>query len=224
MVLRGVAQDVRLYPEAARIPSICRIFTVCSSACVRVMTLEPSNRENLLNPRREESVSRRQKGTRGMLRLRQEIAQCRVHSPIELVKFADSLPHISLRMTRSAWTTPDQRVCWLGCRDLMQVVFKSHVGDARLEMRRRIVMLDAHQVRMPYMRGIVVDAGGVVVSVEGERGGFRARDGGLAGYVDYLRRVVLRSVKKKKNGCYFDNKIFLARNFTREEISLELSE
>lgn len=78
----------------------------------------------------------------------------------------------------------------------MQVVFKSHVDDARLVMRRRVVMFDAHQVWMPYMRGTVVDAGGMVVTVENERGSLGARDGELAGDMDYLWRVILKEAKK----------------------------
>lgn len=111
-------------------------------------------------------------------------------SPIVVV--ADSLPHISLRMTRSAWTTPDQRVCWLSWGDLMQIVsVDGHVGDAGLEMRRRVVMLDSHQMWMPYVRARVVDAGGVIITVESERGSMGGRDGGIPSNVDVLRIVPL---------------------------------
>lgn len=114
-------------------------------------------------------------------------------------EFADSLSHISLRMTRSAWTTPDQRVCWLKCGDLI-LVFKSHVDNARLVLRRRDVMFDAHQVWMPYVRGRIVDAGGVVVTEKGEGASLGGRDSGLARNLDYLRCLMLKS--EKKNGMF----------------------
>lgn len=78
----------------------------------------------------------------------------------------------------------------------MPVVFNSHVGNAGLVMRRRVVMLDAHQVRMPYMRGRVVDAGGVIVTMKSERGGLGVRDGELVADVDYLRSVMLTGKKR----------------------------
>lgn len=65
----------------------------------------------------------------------------------------------------------------------------SHVGDAGLVVRRRVIMLDSHQMRMPYMRTRVVDAGGVVITMDGERGGIWGRDRGVASNVDVLRMV-----------------------------------
>lgn len=106
---------------------------------------------------------------------------------------------LSLRMTRSAWTTPDQRICWLKCGDLMHVVFKSHVDPTRLVIRRRDVMFDAHQVWMPYMRTRVVDLGDFVVTMNGERGSLGARDVGTSSHVDYLRRMILKS--EERTGC-----------------------
>lgn len=111
-------------------------------------------------------------------------------------EFADPLPHISLRMTRSAWTTPDQRICWLNGGDLMHVVFESHVDVARLVYGRREVMFDSHQVWMPYVRTRIVDAGGVVVTMDGERGSLGGRDVRPASDMDYLRRMML----KKRRG------------------------
>lgn len=73
----------------------------------------------------------------------------------------------------------------------------SHVGDAGLVVWRRVVMLDSHQMRMPYMRTRVVDASGVIVTVEGERSGMLGRDGGLASNMDVLRMVTL-NIKKDK--------------------------
>lgn len=180
------------YPETVWIPSICR-FRVF----LRVI-FDPRT-EKIFIPQRRDLSTRRifaDKKEQGMLHFGKRLLNITfIHQLND--EFVDSLPHISLRMTRSAWTTPDQRVCWLRCGDLMQVVFKSHVDDAGLVMRRRVVMFDADQVRMPYMRGTVVDAGGVVVTVEKKRGSFGARDRELAGDVDYLWRMMLRKGGKK---------------------------
>lgn len=75
--------------------------------------------------------------------------------------------------------------------DLPALSVDSHVGDARLVMRGRVVMLDTHQVRMPYVRAGVVNAGGVIIAVKGERGGLQGRDGGATTNVDDLRTMQL---------------------------------
>lgn len=112
---------------------------------------------------------------------------------------ADSLSHISLRMTRSAWTAPDQRVHWLkSARDLVMTM-EGHVGDTGLVMRSRVVMLDAHQVWMPYMWASIVDAGDVVVTMKGERSGVQVRDGGLLAHVDVLRVQLI-----EETGCFMN--------------------
>lgn len=84
------------------------------------------------------------------------------------------------------------------------VSVNGHVDDAGFEMRRRVEMLDSHQMWMPYMRARVVDAGGVVVTVEKERSGMGGRDGGLASDMDVLRMVPLNI----KEGVLLINKIF----------------
>lgn len=121
-------------------------------------------------------------------------------SPIMVV--ADSLLHISLRITRSAWTTPDQRVCWLKCWGLpaVSVSVDSHVGDAGLVMRGRVVMLDTHQVRMPYMWARIVNASGVIIAMEGERSRLRGRDDGATTNMDMLSTMtVLNGGKKNRD-------------------------
>lgn len=70
-----------------------------------------------------------------------------------------------------------------------------HVGDAGLVMRRRVEVLNSDQVRMPYVHARVVDAGGVVVTVESERVGILGRDRGVASYVDVLR--IMAPLRKK---------------------------
>lgn len=69
-------------------------------------------------------------------------------------------------------------------------VTDGHVGPAGLVVRRSLVSLDSHQMRMPYIRSRVVDAGGVVVTVKSERGSLLGRDGGSATDMDVLRMVV----------------------------------
>lgn len=71
------------------------------------------------------------------------------------------------------------------------VSVNGHVVPAGLKMRRRLEGLDSDQVRMPYVRARVVDAGGVVVTVKSERGSFGGWDGGVANHVDVLGVVPL---------------------------------
>jgi len=73
---------------------------------------------------------------------------------------------------------------------MVAVSVDSHVGDTGLVMRGWVVMLDAHQVRMPYVRTGVVNAGGVIVAMKSERSGLRGRDHGAATNVDYLRMML----------------------------------
>lgn len=75
----------------------------------------------------------------------------------------------------------------------VSVSVDGHVVPAGLVMRRRFENLDSHQVRMPYVRSRVVDAGGVVVTVEGDRGGLGSRNGGVANDVDMLCMVSLNT-------------------------------
>lgn len=77
------------------------------------------------------------------------------------------------------------------------VSVNGHVVPAGLIMRRRLEMLDSDQVRMPYVRARVVDAGGVVVTVMGERGSFDGWDGGVASHVDVLGIVPLKHKRRQ---------------------------
>lgn len=79
-----------------------------------------------------------------------------------------SLLHISLRMTRSAWTTPDQRFCWLLRERLpaLAMAMDGHVGHLGLVDRGVVIGLNADQVRMSNVSAGVVKPGGVVVTVE----------------------------------------------------------
>ena len=79
----------------------------------------------------------------------------------------------------------------------VSVAVDGHVGDLGLVMRRRDVMIDSHQVRVPYMSSRVVKAGGVVVTVEGERKSFGGWNGGLPIDMDVLRIMAL-NIKEDK--------------------------
>jgi len=78
----------------------------------------------------------------------------------------------------------------------VSVSVDSHVGDTGFVMRGRVVVLDAHQVWMPYVRTGVVNAGGVIIAMKSERGGLRGRDHGAAANVDDLR-VMLNGGKRR---------------------------
>jgi len=176
--------------------------SICRSTMIRNNAARPfAGPEDLRSSAKEilraDSIPRRKKRNRKRNPL--GVVACRlVHQSIVV---ADSPPHISLRMTRSAWTTPDQRVHWLkSARDLVMTV-DSHVRDAGLVMRGRVVGLDAHQVRMPYMRTRVVDAGGVIVTVEGERSGLLGRDDRSAAHVDVLRSMMILI---EQTGCFIN--------------------
>lgn len=71
-----------------------------------------------------------------------------------------------------------------------------HIFPAGLVIRRRFENLNTHQMRMPYFSSRVVDAGGVVVTVEGERGGLDSWNGGVASDMDMLR-VISLNIKPK---------------------------
>lgn len=75
------------------------------------------------------------------------------------------------------------------------VSVNGHVGDAGLVMRRRVEVLHSDQMRMPYVRARVVDAGGVVVTLEGERVGLESWNRRVASNVDVLRMVALKEDK-----------------------------
>lgn len=101
-------------------------------------------------------------------------------------------------MTRSAWTTPDQRVCWPS-RDFFLVAVvsvNSNVGPAGLVMWGRVVVLDTHQVWMPYVRARVVDLSDVVITMGVHRSGLQSRDFGATGNVDHLSML-----RKKRRRC-----------------------
>lgn len=82
----------------------------------------------------------------------------------------------------------------------ISVSVDGHVGPAGLVVRRSLVSLDSHQMRMPYMRSRVVDAGGVVVTVKSERGSLLGRDDGSATDMDVLRMVV--STLNRRQGVF----------------------
>lgn len=135
------------------------------------------------------------RGSRGLVQVREFVCLC-----------ASSCLHISLRMTRSAWTTPDQRVCWpsgdfflMAVSVSVSVSVNSDVRDAGLVMRGSVVVLNTHQVWMPYMRAGVVDPGGVVIAVGDQRGGLQFRDWGVAGDVDNLGRMLRRQARSRRN-------------------------
>lgn len=125
-----------------------------------------------------------------------------------LCVYASSCLHISLRVTRSAWTTPDQRVCWLSGDFFLvmtavsavsaesAVTADSDVRDAGLVMRGRVVVLNTHQVWMPRAICIsarVVDPGGVVIAVGSERAGVQRRDLRSGRKLDHLGPMLRRT-------------------------------
>lgn len=68
----------------------------------------------------------------------------------------------------------------------VSVSVNSDVRDARLVVRGIMVVLDTHQMWMPYVRAGVVDPGGVVIAMGGERAGLQSRDLGSGGQLDHL--------------------------------------